>query len=113
MAEVEDVAGPAGGAPQDAPHRGLERLGWRQQGDGIEVALHADVLADGAPARVEVHAPVETDHVAARLAQERQQPRGAGTEVDDRRAGRERRDHRARVRQHERAVVVGREGTDP
>ena len=36
----------------------------------------------------ELDAPVEADHVAARLAHERQQRRGAGAEVDDRHARR-------------------------
>ena len=50
----------------------------------VEVALHAAVLADERPADVERHAPVEPDHVAARVGQRCEQVRRPGPEVDRR-----------------------------
>ena len=107
------MAGTAAGAREDRLHPLAEVRGPGQQRGGIEVALHADVGADGGPAGVERHAPVEPDDVAAGLPHERQQRGGPGAEVNRRHAGSQRADHRARVRQHVLAIVVGPERADP
>ena len=107
------MARAAGGAVEDVLHALADVRGLREQDGRIEVALHGDVVAHGRPARVQIDAPVEADHVAAGGAHRGQERRRAGAEVDDRRALPQRADQRARVRQHERPVVVGREHADP
>ncbi len=65
MAEIENMAGPAGGAAENLCHATFDVFRRREQRDRIEVALHGDVVTDSGPAFVEIDAPVETDHVAA------------------------------------------------
>src|SRR6266446_4379360 len=71
VAEVEDVARAAAGAAQDVGNPLADVRGLRHQHDGIEVALHRDVVTDGGPRGVELDPPVQADHAAARLAHER------------------------------------------
>ena len=80
VAEVEDVAVAPARALEHVERRGLEPVPRREQRGGIEVALHAP-LADELPALVERDAPVEPDHVAVHLVEQR---RGPGAEVDRR-----------------------------
>ena len=60
-----------------------------EQHGRIEIALHGPVVADDLQAVVEPDSPVDADHVAAGLGQERQQRRVAGGEVDHRHARRQ------------------------
>ena len=113
MAEVEDVTGTAPRAVEDVLHARADIRRLREKHGGVEVPLHRDVVADGGPARVEVNAPVEPDHVAARRAHEREQRRGASPEMNRGNAGRQRADERACVGHDERAVVVRRQHADP
>ena len=87
MAEIEDVAGAAGGAGEHVARAGLDALPRAEQRRRIEVALHAAVVADDGPAVVERDPPVEADHVAAGGGHRGQQRRGARAEVDRRHAG--------------------------
>ena len=69
--------------------------------------------AETPPSLVQTHAPVEADHVAARLLHQLKQCGRARAEVYDGDAGRDVAYHFARVRQDVLAVVVGGEGADP
>ena len=113
MAQIEDVAGPAGRAIEDGLHAAADVRGLRQEHHRVEVPLHRDVVAHGRPRGVEIDAPVQADHVAARRPHVRQERRGAGAEVDDGRPRRQRTDQSLRVRHHEGAIVVGRQHADP
>src|SRR5919198_1797121 len=88
VAQVEDVARAASGAAKDVLRGRLHALPWAEEDRRVEVALDAPVLADLRPAAVERDAPVEADHVAARVAHRSQQVRGARAEVDRGRAHR-------------------------
>ena len=82
-----------------------------EQQRGIEVALHAAVVADERPAVVERDAPVEADDVAARARHRRQQRRRAGAEVDRRHV--DAREDARRPRRDELLVVRRRQNADP
>ena len=73
VAEIENVAGAAGGLIENlsgaAPNLGF--VG--QQHERIEVALHGAVVADRLPGVVEPHAPIDADHLSAGFGQQRQQ----------------------------------------
>ena len=80
---------------------------------GIEIALDRPVVADGPPGFVQPHTPVDADHAAAALGQQRQQRRIARGEIDHRHAGRDPGDDLLDVRQHVAAIVVRAQATDP
>src|ERR1039458_1797816 len=61
VAEVEDVAGTAGGGGQDLGDAGFEDGFGGEEGDGVEVALHGDAVAEGAPGLIERSARVEAE----------------------------------------------------
>ena len=101
-ARVED----GGGLAADLGGRGEQR-------DGIEIALDGAVvpIALQAASRSMRQSTPMTSPPASRMRGE--QAAGAGAEVDHRHAGADARERRARVRQHEGAVVVGRQTADP
>ena len=111
VAEVEDVARPAGRAREHVERRRLDPLPRPEEDGAVEVALHAAVVADLLPAPVERDPPVEPDHVAARVAHLLEQRRRAGAEVDRRAV--DRGEDARRVRLHELLVVLRRERSDP
>src|SRR5580658_6271270 len=82
VAEVEDVAGAAGGEREDLEDAGFEDLFGSEESDRVEVALHGGVVSDGAPAGVERDAPVEADDVGAGLAEGGKEAGGVDAEVD-------------------------------
>ncbi len=83
VAEVEDVAGAAGGGGEDFGDAGVEDFLRGEEGDGVEVALDGDAVVEGAPGLVEGGAPVEAEDVAAGLAHEGEEGGGFDAEVDD------------------------------
>ena len=58
VAEVEDVAGAAGGLREDFGYAVVEDLFGGEEGDGVQVALHGYGVVEGAPGLVEGGAPV-------------------------------------------------------
>ena len=86
VAEVEDVAGPAGVAAEHVAGAVGHDVPRRQAHGRVEVALHG--LAGHALAGdVERHPPVDADDVGAGVAHQREQLAGADAEVDARHAG--------------------------
>ena len=67
VAEVEDVAGAAGGLIEDVLGAAADFVAVGQEHERIEVALHRPVVADGFPGVVQPHAPVDADHRGRRL----------------------------------------------
>src|SRR5437764_283947 len=63
VTEIENVPRPAGRAREHIERGGLGPLPWAEQQRGIEVALHAAIVAGQRPAVIERNAPVEADHV--------------------------------------------------
>jgi len=57
----------AAGAAEDVLHARAD-VGGFARAPPVRLPCTGDVVADGRPARVEIDAPVETDHVAARRA---------------------------------------------
>src|SRR5437016_2769503 len=108
MAKVEDMPRAAGGLGKDSldvlADGGLvnEKHGW------IKVALDRDAVAKAIPGLAQVHAPVEPDDVAARVAHGFKQRTRPHAKVNDGNAGREGVQHRARVRLDKLAVDVRR-----
>src|SRR5690242_2592939 len=86
--EVEDVARPRSGALQQLMHAHAQHGKRREQHRRIQIPLHGRPVADVHPRLVDVHAPINAHHVAARGVQLAEKARGAGTEVDYRNAGR-------------------------
>ena len=66
VAQIEDVAGPSRRLSEDGLDATAQLGQRREEGRGIEVALHRDVVTQARPPGVEVDAPVEPDDVAAR-----------------------------------------------
>src|SRR5205085_3728472 len=112
VAEVEDVAGAIRRLVENRFRAPADDFRIGEEGDGVEVALDGHV-AEARPGFVQTDAPVEADHVAARLLHEFQQPGGARAEVYDGDAGRDVSDYVARVRQDVLAVVVLAQSADP
>ncbi len=83
MAEVEDVSGAAGGGGQDLCDAGVEDLGWSEEGDRIEVALHGDGVVESAPGLIERGAPVEAEDIGGGLSHGGEERCGVHAEVDD------------------------------
>src|SRR6185437_4172615 len=113
VAEVEDMAGAAGGLVEnraDAPAN-LGEAG--EQRDRIEVALHADAVAEAGPRLAKVDAPVQSDDVAAGLAHQLQQVAGHGAEMNYRHTRAQRRNDGRGMRQDVAAIIVGSEDADP
>lgn len=67
VAEVEDVALQTGGGVEHLAGLGLHGLGGREEDGRVQVALERLAGADPACGLVERHAPVDADHVRARL----------------------------------------------
>ena len=65
MAEIENMAVPAVGAPQNFRHSAFDFSRRCEQRNRIEVALHRDIMTDRCPTFVEVDAPIQADDVAA------------------------------------------------
>ncbi len=65
VAEVEDVAGAAGGLSENFGGAAADFGAVGEKHAGVEVALHGAVEADGAPGVVEANAPVDADDGAA------------------------------------------------
>ena len=76
-------------------------------------ALHGNVMPERCPAFIKVHAPVETDHVAAGGANLFQQTGSAGAEVDHRNTRFDRIDDGFGVWQHELLVIGRRQAPGP
>ena len=83
VAEVEDVAGSAGGVGEDFGDAGFEDLFGGEEGDGVEISLHGDGVVEGAPGLIEGRAPVEAEDIAAGLAHGGEERCGVDAEVDD------------------------------
>src|SRR5689334_4479184 len=81
VAEVEDVAGPAGGAFEDGRYLTVALGGRSEQRDRLEIPLNR-AIPDPRPCRVERNAPVDADHVAARCRKILEKGGGARAEVD-------------------------------
>ena len=86
--------------------------GGEEQGR-IEIALQCLIGTDQAAGIVQPQPPIDTDHVAARFAQQRRQGRIARGKMDHRHAGADPLNHRAAVRQDVAAVVIHTQATDP
>lgn len=71
VAEIEDVAGAAGGLVEDFPGAAADLVGVGQQHRGIEIALDRFIVADGSPGVVQPDPPIDADHGPARLTQQR------------------------------------------
>jgi hypothetical protein len=82
--QVEDVPGTAAGLDEYLAHACAKQIFAGKERDGIKIALHGDPVAEGGPALVQGHPPIEADHVSAGLAHCRQKGRGVHTEVNDR-----------------------------
>src|SRR6185312_11973725 len=82
--KVEYMTRPPSGTRENSAGLGLDSLPRAEQEGRIEVPLHAPVLTGLRPATVERNAPVEPDHVAARLGHRRQERCRPGTEMDRR-----------------------------
>jgi len=54
-------------AAEDLCDAGAEEIGRGEEGDGVEVALDGDGVAQGAPGPIERGAPVEAEDVGAGL----------------------------------------------
>src|SRR5216110_425307 len=80
MSEIEDVAGPTGGALQDVPDLARSFTIGGKQGGGLQIALDR-AIADTRPRRIERDAPVDADHIAAGGCEILEKRRGAGAEV--------------------------------
>src|SRR4051794_12030163 len=63
--KVEYMTRPPSGTVENSSRLGFDSLPRREHHGGIEVALHAALVADLRPPAVERDAPVEADHVAA------------------------------------------------
>ena len=85
VAEVEDVPAPPRDGVQDAVGRLFDALPGAQENRGVEVALHAAPRAEGLPAAVDRHAPVEADDVAPRRLHLAEEVRRSRAEMDRRR----------------------------
>ncbi len=114
MAEVEDVARPAAGPPEDVLHLAVALGGGREQRGRVEVALDRAGLAAAAPRLIERNAPVDADDIPTGAGEILQEGRRARAEVNDRNApfGGERQRLPA-VGQDEAAVVLRRQAAHP
>src|SRR5437667_10109190 len=82
VAQVEDVPGATRRLVEDGGGARADLRDGCEQRRRVEVPLYRDVVAEARPRGVEVDAPVEADHVAARGAQGLEEPGRPGTEVD-------------------------------
>src|SRR6266550_582947 len=114
VSEIEDVAGPAARAAEDVTHPRLERRAWREQSDGIEVALDRARGTDALPRRIERNTPVDADHVTPRGRKVLEESGGVGSEMDNGHPGPAREFQGApAVRLHVGAVVLRGQTADP
>ncbi len=67
VAEIEDVTGPTCRLLQKAQGPGLDRGRIGKQEQRIEIPLNAFVKADPRPSLPQIHSPVYTDDITARL----------------------------------------------
>src|ERR1700722_14887496 len=65
--QIEDVPGAAAGLGEYLTHAFAEQIFTGKKSDGVEVALHGNRVAEGGPALVQGHPPIESDHVGAGL----------------------------------------------
>src|SRR5258705_8173660 len=84
VAEVENVPGPGGGAPEDARDLTVALGSRSEQRRRVEVPLDR-AIPNPRPCRVERYAPVDADHVAARGREILEKGRRARAEVNQRR----------------------------
>ena len=61
------MAGSLGGLIEDAAHAPFEFVTRREQRHRIEIALHGAIKSDRFPTPIEIDAPIEADHIAARF----------------------------------------------
>src|SRR5262249_39271968 len=64
VAQVEDVARASGGLAEDGGGAGSDLGHGGEEGGGVEVPLHRDLVPEAVPGDVEVDAPVDADHVS-------------------------------------------------
>ena len=108
------MAGAAFGGGEDFGYAGVEDFGWGEEGDGVEVSLERDGVAEDVPDLVERGAPVEAEDVAAGLAHDGQEGGGFYSKVDDGDAeGLDVADELGGGGEGVGAVVGGRERADP
>src|ERR1700722_465509 len=61
--QIEDMPGPAAGLREYLMHAFSEKIFTDKKREGVEVALTRTRMAEGGPALVQGHPPIETDHV--------------------------------------------------
>ena len=83
VAEIEDVAGAAGGEAQNFFGAGFQFLPVGEEQHGVEIALHGAPVIEARPAFVERDAPVEADDVGSGFAHGGQQRGGVDAEIND------------------------------
>ena len=113
MAEIEDVAGPAGRLLKDAACLTLDLRYVGEQDDGIEIALHGDLGTESCPGSRKVDAPVEPDHRTAGVALQFQKRSRIGAEMNRRRSGIKLGKEPCHVGLDEPAVIFRTEVSDP
>src|SRR5262245_48602168 len=80
--QIEDVTGDSARAHQDIVSAGNDSFERTEQQRWIEVALDRAVVTDPVPRSIERSAPIGADHVAAGLAQLRENRARADAEMD-------------------------------
>src|SRR5205814_9815047 len=87
---------------------------WCEQYSRIEIALHSRAVADVHPSLVDIDAPIDAHHIAARCVQFAEESRTAGSKVNDRHACRPHTlNQGARIRGYESHVIVRTERAYP
>ena len=84
MAQVKNVPAPAPHRIEHAPRLSLDFFKRREQRNRVQIALHADLVAQAIPRDIEIHAPIDADDIAPGFFQQFENPRGAGAKVDQR-----------------------------
>ncbi len=65
VAEIEDVAGTAGGGAQNLLDALFQNFRRRKERDGIEISLHRVAVPHGTPAFIERLPPIEANDVGS------------------------------------------------
>ena len=114
MTEIENVARPPAGPPQnifDAPLNFMER---GKQVKRIEIPLHGTIMAHHGPGLIKMDAPIDADHIAAGLAHLPKNRRRAGAEMNQGNAFvLEPLKNQLDMRHHIFGIVPGRQTADP
>ena len=84
VAQVKNVPAPAPHGIEHAPRLSLDFFKRREQRNRVQIALHADLVAQAIPRDIEIDAPIDADDIAPGFFQQFENPRGAGAKVDQR-----------------------------